>query len=193
VVAILSLGRDAPFLMREAAAYAKRLGMPVAHVNFKGGDLGIPGIFGQFDLDLGQKHLPYFSAGGASKTHLLKKDLRAKRQPVLVIFDNYEDVAGNKPVVDWLDQQFFPEVETSLGLAVIVAGQQIPEYSNVKWREFVRHLRLQPITEIEHWVSRVDQHFPDFRKKGADLRTVLMITQGDPLLVSSCCEAIAKN
>ena len=124
---------------------------------------------------------------------MLRRDLRTSRKPVLVIFDTYEDVANNANIADWLSQQFFSEVETALGVAVIVAGQQVPDYSKAGWSDLVRHLQLKPITEIEHWAPWVDQHYPDFRKKGADLQTVLMITGGNPLLVSQICEGISKR
>ena len=147
---------------------------------------------GQFDLDLGQ-NLPNFSREGARKTHLLRKDLRGLRQPALVIFDTYEGCAGNKPVVDWLDQQFLSEVETALGLAVIVAGQHVPNSRGARWRDLSRHFSLEPITEIEHWRSWVEQHYPDFQKKGADLNTVMMCAQGNPAVVSNLCETISKS
>jgi hypothetical protein len=142
------LGKSA--LVREAATFAKKIGIPVVQVDMKGGGLDIEGILGQFDLELGQ-HLLNFSREGASKTHLLRKDLRGLRQPVLIIFDTYEGCVGNKPVLDWLDQQFLSEVETALGLAVIVAGQEVADTKGARWREWARHFALEPITEIEQW------------------------------------------
>ena len=92
-------------LLRQAAVYAKKLGIAVVWVNFKGGGLSLAEVLGQFDLDL-SVHLPNFAREGASKTHLLRKDLRALRQPVLIIFDSYEAAHDNKPVADWLSQQY---------------------------------------------------------------------------------------
>jgi hypothetical protein len=183
------LGKSA--LVRHAVAYARRLGIRVVQLDLKGGGLDVEGILGQFDRELGQS-LPNFSREGASKSHLLWKDLRGLRQPVLVIFDTYEGCAGTKPVVDWLDQQFLAEVETALGLAVIVAGQRVPDYNGAPWQDQARHFPLKPITEIEHWEAWVEQHYPDFRKKGADLNTILMLAQGNPAVVSSSCETISK-
>jgi hypothetical protein len=157
------LGKSA--LVRHAAVYAKKLGVPVVQLNLKGGGLDVEGILGQFDLDLGQS-LPNFSREGASKTHLLRKDLRGLRQPVLIIFDTYEGCAGNQPIVDWMNQQFLVEVETALGLAVFVAGQKVPDYNGARWRDQARHFALKPITEIEHWEPWVEQHHPEFQKKG---------------------------
>lgn len=41
-------------------------------------------MLGQIDLDMGA-HLPNFSREGASKTHLLRKDLRTLRKPCLFL------------------------------------------------------------------------------------------------------------
>jgi hypothetical protein len=184
------LGKSA--LVRQAAMYATTLGIGVARIDFKGGLLDVLGILGQFYLELG-RYLPNFTRDGANKTHLLRKDLRTLRQPVLVIFDSYEHVADNANVVGWLNQQFFAEVETAPGLAVIVAGKQVPDYTKVGWHDLVRYLQLRPITELEHWAPWVDQHYPDFRQKGADLNTVLMLARGNPLVVSNACEIISKS
>jgi SEFIR domain-containing protein len=131
-------------LVRQAAAYAKKLGLPVARVDFRVGTLNTEAILGQLYLDLGD-HLPNFSREGANKTFLLCKDLRALRQPVFLILDSYEDAADNKPVADWLNQQLLTEVENAFSLAVVVAGQRVPDLAKVGWRDLARHLRLEPI------------------------------------------------
>lgn len=177
-------------IVREAAAYARILGIPVVYMDLKYGGVDIESILGQFDLDL-SSHLPNFSR--ESKTHLLRKDLRALRRPVLVIFDGFEGCTGNKPVADWLNQQFLREVETALSLAVIIAGQQVPDFRVASWRDLGRYLPLKPIMEIEHWEPWVNRHCPDFWKKGAHLPTVVMLAEGNPAVVSSACEAISRN
>jgi hypothetical protein len=179
-------------LVRQAVAYAKKLNVPVVHVDFKGGGLNVSDILGQFDLDLGQ-YLPGFSKHGADKTHLLRKDLRALRQPIMVVFDTYEDAAENRAVSDWLNLQFLSEVETALGLSVIVAGQRVPDFGRAIWGGLAFHLPLSPITEIEHWQPWIEQRYPEFTQKGAHLPTVLMIANGNPLVISGFCEAISKS
>ncbi len=179
-------------LIRQTVAYAKDLGLTVVRVNFNAGLLDIAGILGQFDLDLGA-HLPNFSREGASKTHLLRKDLRALRQPVLLIFDGYnKDVADNKAVADWLNQHLLAEVETALGLAVIVAGQRVPDFVNAGWRDLARYLPLEPITKVEDWEPWIARRYPDFRDKG-DLLTILKLARGNPGVVSASCVVIVKG
>jgi hypothetical protein len=85
------------------------------------------------------------------------------------------------------------EVETALGLAVIVAGQKVPDYASAGWRDLVRHLPLEPITDIEHWEPWVERRYPGFRDKGAHLPTVVMAANGNPALISTLCETIVKK
>jgi hypothetical protein len=158
----------------------------------KGGGLDVESILGQFYLDLGQS-LPNFSREGASKTILLRKDLRGLRQPVLVIFDTYEGCVGNQTVVDWINQQFLIEVETALGLTVIIAGQRVPDYNGARWQDQSRYFALRPITEIEHWEPWVKEHHPDFQDKRVDLNTLIRATEGKPSLMSSLFETISKS
>lgn len=184
------LGKSA--LVRHAAAYAKKLDIPVLRVDFKGGGLKLEGVLGQFDLDLGE-HLPSFCREGASKTHLLRKDLRALRRPVLMVFDSYEDAAGNKTVADWLSLQLLAEVETALGMVVIVAGKKVPNFANAVWRDSSHHIPLTPITDPAHWEPWVEQRYPGFRDTGAHLPTALKLAGGNPGLFSIYCEILAKS
>jgi nucleoside phosphorylase len=184
------LGKSA--IIRQAAVYARKLGISVVHVDFKGGGVDLERILGDFDLEM-SKHLPNFSRNGANKTHLLRRDLRGVWQPVLIIFDSYEDCVENKIVVDWLNQQFLTEVETAPALAVIIAGQKVPDFTRAAWRDLVRRLSLKPINEIKHWEAWIEQHFPEFGNKGAHLPTVVMVAQGNPALISGACEVISKS
>lgn len=181
-------------LLRQAAKYAKHeLNIPTVFVNLKGGVLGLPEVLGLFDLDLGSNYLPNFSREGASKSHLLRKDLRALRQPVLIIFDHYEDAAGNKIVTEWLNQQLLMELETSFGLAVIVAGQTIPDFTVAGWCQLVQHVPLGPIDDPKDWEPWISRRYPCFQGGVADLRTVLLAAEGKPALVASLCEAITRK
>jgi hypothetical protein len=178
-------------LLRQAVKYAREIvRLPVVFVNFSGGGFDISNILGQFDLELSAQ-LPNFSREGAGRTHLLRKDLRAMRTPALLMFDTYELAADSQTVVDWLNLQLLPEVETSLGLAVIVAGQKVPDRTGAAWRDLSRQILLNPIAELEHWESWIAGRYPAFRSKGADLATVLMIANGNPAVVRTACSAIA--
>lgn len=176
-------------IVRQVAAYARKLEIPVARVDFKGGGADVKEILSQFNLDVGE-HLPNF-ARDTGNAPLLRKDLRALRRPLLAIFDSYEAAADNKPVADWLSQQLLAEVETALGLAVIVAGQKVPDFARAGWRDLAAHLVLGPIKDPNHWQPWISRRYPGFESKGAHLPTVLMISDGNPAVVAAACEAIA--
>jgi hypothetical protein len=184
------MGKSA--LIRQTAAYAKQLWIRLVRVDFKGGGLKLEDVLGQFDLDL-EGLLPNFSREGAGKPHLLRKDLRGLRQPVLVIFDSFEDATCHKPVTDWLHQQFLPEVETALGLVVMIAGQKVPEFAHAGWRDQVRHLPLAPILDSEHWVEWVGRSYPHLQARNAHLPTIVMAAMGNPAILSNLCANIVKG
>lgn len=184
------LGKSA--LVREGRRYAKELAIPVALVDLKA-VTDVAALFGQLDLELGE-HLPTFSREGASKTHVLRKDFRALRRPVLLVLDGYDKaIADNKPVADWVNQQLLVEVETSLALAVIVAGQETPDLAHAGWRDLARHVRLEPIKDTAAWETWVHRRYPRFQDKGAHLPTVLMATGGNPAIAVSFLDAIAQS
>jgi hypothetical protein len=124
---------------------------------------------------------------------LLRKDLRTLtlRQPVLVVFDTYEDAADNKTVVNWLNQ-FLTEVETALGLIVIVAGQSLPDYRKASWGDLVLHLPLNHITEIAHWEPWTRQRYPNF-EMSSHLHTLLLVSDGRPSLMVAAFESIFQK
>jgi hypothetical protein len=178
-------------LIRQASSYAKTLGIPVVRIDLKS-DASINGILGMFDLDLGE-HLPNFSLDGAKNVHLLRKDLRNLRVPVLIIVDSYDEkIVINKSLADWFSQQILSEVETALSLAVIVAGQKLPDFTNSGWRDLAKHFPLAPITEIEHWKCWVDRRYPGLHLKG-DLLTIVKAAAGNPMIISNLCEGLHKS
>lgn len=176
-------------MVRQSAEYARRLGIPAAFIDFKGGTLRTDDVLDQIDLDLGTR-LPNFSQERPKKSYTLRKDLRALRQPVLLIFDSYEDAAENKDIVDWLNVHLLGDLESAPAVAVIVAGQKVPERMNASWRDLARHFSLTFITELEHWREWALRLYPDVQE--GDLNTLLKATGGQPSLMASLCEGIAK-
>ncbi|HNK03975.1 MAG TPA: TIR domain-containing protein [Accumulibacter sp.] len=179
-------------LLRQTVRYAGQLHIPVVDVNLKGGTVERDEILGKFELELADR-LPNFVGQGAKRTHLLRKDLRALRQPVLLLFDHYEDVAGNPQLSDWLSFELLEEVERSPALAVIVAGKQLPERNRGNWHELARHLQLGPIADADAWQPWVARRHPQFAERQADLSTILMLAEGHPAAVASFCQTIADG
>lgn len=178
-------------LARQVKTYGKQLGLLVVHVDFKSGILKTTeDILGLIDLELGE-HLPMFSREHPKTLASLRKDLRALRRPVLMIFDSYEDVADNKTIADWLNVYLLGDIESAPGTAVIIAGQKVPDRTHANWRDLAQYFLLSPITEPEHWSEWVSRRYPDFHQKG-DLNTLVKASRGQPSLMVTLCETIAK-
>ena len=131
-------------LLHASEAYAAALGIPVGRLDFRANYSDVAAVLGKLDLDLGQ-FLPNFSRLGGDKMHLLIKDLRALRQPLMLVLDTYEKASG--VFQDWVCQNLLPEIERSLGVAVVVAGQSCPDAEDMRWRGLTQKLPLGPISD----------------------------------------------
>jgi hypothetical protein len=177
-------------LVRHARTYGKKLGLPVAYIDFKSGIIKTTeDILGLIDLELGE-HLPIFSKSQPKASSTLRKDLRALRQPVLVIFDSYEDIAGNQTIVDWLNIHLLGDLESSPAIAVIIAGQKVPDQTHASWRDLAHHFPLSLITELEHWKEWASRRYPNVPESA--LNTLLQLAGGQPSLMVVYCQTIAK-
>jgi hypothetical protein len=176
-------------LVRHAKSYAARVGIPTVFVDFKGGTRKIEDILGQIDLDLGA-HLPHFSIEEIKKTYTLRKDLRALRRPVLFIFDSYEDAAGNQNIAEWLNVQFLGDLGSAPAVAVIIAGQKVPDRTHTSWRHLARYFLLEPIEEFEHWKDWASRKYPNVTENV--LNTLLQLAEGQPSLMVVYCQRMSK-
>lgn len=176
-------------LVRQSVAYAKQLGMPVAHIDFKSGTLKTEDVLGLIDLEVGS-HLPNFFRQEPKKIYTFKKDLRALRNPILFIFDSYEDAVGNHNLAEWLNVQLLGDLENTPAIAVIIAGQKVPDSTHTSWRNLVRDFHLLPITESAPWKEWALHRYPNVCE--SDLNTLLRLAGGQPSLMVVYCETIAK-
>jgi len=193
---ILLLEADSGFgksaIVHQANAYARgKLDLLVAVIDLKSEMFKVEDVLKQIYLEL-CAHLPNFSREGASKTDFLLQDLRALRRPVVLLFDGYEVAAENKAIADWIGQQILNEVETTLSLAVIVAGKSVPDFAQAGWRDLVRHIRLEPILEVKPWQEWFALRNPGFQDLD-HLRSIVKIANGIPAAMVTYCAALAKG
>ena len=180
-------------LLREAARYARSAGVPSALIDLKGGYLNVVEILALLDLELGDS-LPRFRAQGERReTIALRKDLRALRRPILLLFDSFEDAADNRKVIDWLNIHLLREIETARGLAVVISGQHVPDKTHTTWRNYARRFALEPFDDLRLWQPWILRKYPELRNTTADLKTVLMLAEGIPAVVTSFCQALAQK
>jgi hypothetical protein len=180
-------------LLRQIRTYANHLQIPVANIDFKGGMLNIDGILGTVDLEFGSL-LPDFSQAGANKSHLLRKNLRSLQRPVLMMFDTYEAVAENEPLIEWLNQQILAEVPTSPAISVIISGTRVPKIHS-GWGDYARLLPLERITDTAHWQDWLLKKYPNIKYPNIkdEITTLVDATNGQPSLMALLCDALAKK
>jgi hypothetical protein len=176
-------------LVHQTAEYAAQLGVPVARIDFKSSYENKEDILGQIDIDLGE-HLPNFRREGASRTHLLLRDLRALRRPALIIIDSYEKAGAYS---DWVCSHLLREIEKALGLAVLVAGTSCPDADDIRWRNVARQLPLGAISDAAYWMPWLERRYPNFRDGKVDVQTIILATQGVPKFFAEMCKSIATS
>ena len=185
-------GLGKSMLIAQAEQYAAHLGLPVVHIDFKGGQTDVAAIYERFAEDAGA-HLQSFTSDRGNSWDALRQDLRALRAPLLVVCDHYEHAAGNASVESWLQQQFLPEVAASLGLSVIVAGQEIPTMQGRPWNALARYLPLKPIDSVEDWQAWFDRNHPDYRDRGFDLAQMVSASGGNPAIMATLASPLAAS
>ena len=179
-------------LIAEATSYAKQAGIGVVHIDLKGGGMDLESILGLIALDA-KPWLPEFAADPQYRPHLLRKDLRGLRRPLLFVFDHYEDAAGNERFTSWLRLQFLHETVTSLGLAVIIAGKQTPPSEGQPWRELVHQILLKPIDNAKDWQVWFRQHYPTIPRRKSDLALLIALTEGNPATMATYAARLEKR
>jgi hypothetical protein len=178
-------------LIEWSVSYATRLQIPVAHLDFKANYGSVADILGWVCLGLGD-YLPNFAGQGADKTHLLVKDLRTLRQPVLLVLDTFDKATAD--FQDWACQNLLAEVERALSVTVIVAGQpRLPDPQEMRWRTVARRLRLGPIREVADWEPWISRRYPDFAKRKVDVSTLVWASGGVPRPFTDMCRTIANQ
>ena len=146
-------------------------------------------MLGRIELDIGTE-LPNFSHEQSKKAYTLLKDLRALRRPALLIFDSYEDIAGNQAIVDWLNIHLLGDLESAPAVAMIIAGQKVPDRTHASWRNLAHHFPLSLITDLEHWKEWASRRYPHVPESA--LNTLLQLAGGQPSLMVVYCQTIAK-
>lgn len=173
-------------LLVQARRYAEQVGIPVFHVNFKvhtERDKVLEhfrGVFAHSFPNLSRERL---------NTSLLG-DLRTLRRPVLITLDAYEFAAENTPLADWVNEALLQEVARCPAIAVIVAGQRVPN-PDASWRDLQRHLRLRAIRDGDAWKQWVSKQYPALDADTV-VPIVLQLTKGVPLTAVTYIECFVE-
>jgi energy-coupling factor transporter ATP-binding protein EcfA2 len=88
-------------------------------------------------------------------------DLRASCQRLLFIMDTYEQATTE--VKEWISGPFLARMVSADHIRVLIAGQEVPDESNIEWGEYCVTCRLNGVHEAKHWlpvVEAMDRHIP---------------------------------
>jgi hypothetical protein len=184
-------GRGKSELICQAKVYAKKLHVPLAHVDFKACALSSEAVLREIARDL-RGQLPGFVSGGSNRIDLLRTDLREMRRPVLIIFDSYEKAAENPDLAQWLSLQVLAEVDESPGLAVIVAGQKTPDHTHAGWRGMAERIELENIQDVDAWHDWARSKYSD-RIDRTVISCLVRSSAGSPSLMATLCATFAES
>jgi|WetSurMetagenome_2_1015567.scaffolds.fasta_scaffold111485_2 ATP/maltotriose-dependent transcriptional regulator MalT len=83
-------------------------------------------------------------------TKALFQDLKLLKQPLLFVFDTYENAV--QEVKDWIFQSFLTAITKNAQLRVLIAGQNTPDTNNIQWGHCCLHRPLNPDCKAEDWL-----------------------------------------
>lgn len=90
----------------------------------------------------------------AALTEAWFADAAALPEPLLMVFDTYEDAAAE--IQQWLDGPFLARVATVGQIRVVIAGQSVPDRHNIEWGNCCRQHRLYGVPEAKHWLPVIE-------------------------------------
>lgn len=175
-------------LVRQCAAYAKQASVTVAKLDFKGALKSAEDVLGALSVELAGL-LPEFAGPGGPKLHVLRRELRELRRPVLLILDTYERARSLSDLADWVEHQLLAEVNTAPTLLAILSGQQMPDVDQVPWREHAQPFKIGPIKERHHWEAWIARKFPTLVRH---TETLVMLTGGVPGNMAANLKTLAQ-
>ena len=177
-------------LLTEFQGFAKALGISNARVDLKGCPttdyvvesigLELPGL------------LPRVNEGhGAGRPLALFRDLMQATQPVLLIFDTYEQ--GSADFRQWVETSLLDRLERCCSTIVVIAGQTVPDSAKYGWRKVSRTLELPTIENPEDWKRFSDRRFTGKVLPESQIQPLAMATNGEPGLLSQLLETLAQK
>jgi len=166
-------------LLTELIEYAKSLGLCAVPLELKGCPT-LDDLFDNLAMDIGAEILPAFhSANGSRRKTALLKDLESLSNPLLLVFDVYQEFSTE--ISDWIEGQLLRRVEQCPGLVVVLGGQKVPEPTGRLWAKMaVPPTTLPPIKEPKDWHDYARDALGNPAITEAHIEMLLHIYQGEP-------------
>ena len=128
-------------LLAELKCYAQRAGIALSLLDCKGCP-PLSELFELLSVDLGLGSI-------AARSPTLIQKLQQLTAPALLIFDTYEKASGDSQ--KWIESQLLSRIDKSSALAVVIAGQAVPDRTRYAWANSCDSVVLNPIKDGGDW------------------------------------------
>jgi hypothetical protein len=182
-------GRGKTVLFGAIQAYARRLGVAVALLDFKGCP-SVAELFETLILDLDDGLLPQTRRASANERPFrVIADLQALKRPLLLLLDTYEQASDDSR--RWLETQLLPRLDRAPGLVVLIAGHKTPDPGGTVWAPLAEHCELSPIDSVQDWVDYSRRQWPDVTLPRHEIALLAGTAFGNPSLVGTLLTNLA--
>jgi hypothetical protein len=108
---------------------------------------------------------------------------------IVFLIDSFESAPTE--IQNWIESELLRATMRISHLSVVVAGQNIPDSTNIHWGDSCQYLNLQPIEDDEAWYKFVtDMDIPLPRDA---VKTTALLCKGNPSEIKSSLDQLAKS
>ena len=116
-------------------------------------------------------------------------DLSGISGRIVFLIDTFE--SAPKETQNWIESELLRATMRISNLSVVVAGQNIPDSTNIHWGDFCKCLNLQPIEDDEAWYKfATDIDLPLEREA---IKAIARFLKGRPLDITNAFDQLAKG
>ena len=113
----------------------------------------LAGIGNQISVVLNVENLSDRDQRRTTLTEAWFSDLDEFDQPVLLMFDTYEQATTE--VQNWISGPLLSRAAYGEHVRVLIAGKQVPDWNNIEWGHCCNHRELYGVPDAQHWLPVV--------------------------------------
>ena len=183
-------GHGKTAVMKELRAFAEHQGVRSVLLDFK----GCPSrdeVFESLRAELGQGILRQtWNSQGTVRFHNLIADLQHLAEPLLLIFDTYEQ--ASEDAQKWLESHLLLKLDRAPKVVVVIGGQKVPDHERHVWSDLARPLPLGAIDDPSQWMEYAEREWRyTLSLEAATMLTT--VTGGNPAQLSSFVKKLAEK
>ncbi|NET57139.1 MAG: AAA family ATPase [Symploca sp. SIO2E6] len=131
----------------------------------------------------------YLSRLWTEVTQAFFTDLQQLNQQVVIFLDEFESATSE--LQDWIRGDFILDAIATPRLAVIIAGDSIPQ-ATIEWDDYSENLCLQEIWDVEAWYQYCQERGWQHLSR-EEVEEVVNAAQGHPANVAKSLKLLAEN